>query len=352
MIRAAVFRVPLAVLMALAAWGCAAPPGDSAPAPPENPAPAPATLPAPDFELGDEQTHNKFSSVIPPVLRVPSGAVVRVRTKEATDGQLRHGSPLEDLARVEFEPIHPLSGPIAVEGAEPGDVLAVTLLDFVVEGWGWTAITPGFGFLGPEFPDPWLRTFDIPPGATSVAFDERIELELAPFAGVMGVAPSTAELLSTIPPRANGGNMDDPHLVAGTTVYFPVFVSGANFSIGDTHALQGQGEVCGTALEAPMTILLRLELLKGARPIEEPQYETDDYYAVTGFGTTLDEAARKATRYMIDWLVAEHGLSREEAYALCSLAGDLKIAETVDVPHMLVAMHMPKRIFRAPKQPA
>ena len=140
--------------------------------------------------------------------------------------------------------------------------------------------------------------------------------------------------------------MDDPHLVAGTTVYFPVFVEGALFSIGDTHAAQGLGEVCGTAIEAPMKILLRLEVLEGARPIQEPQYETEAYYATTGFAEDLDEAARKATRYMIDWLGAEHGLGRDEAYVLCSLAGELMIAETVDVPHMLVTMHMPKSIFR------
>ena len=140
--------------------------------------------------------------------------------------------------------------------------------------------------------------------------------------------------------------MDNRHLTAGTTVYFPVFVEGALFSIGDTHAAQGDGEVSGTALEAPMRIVLELNLQKGVRQLPEPQYETDDYYAVTAFATTVDEAARKATLYMIDYLVAEHGMDRVDAYVLCSLAGDLKIAELVDVPHVLVAMHMPKGIFR------
>jgi acetamidase/formamidase len=152
-------------------------------------------------------------------------------------------------------------------------------------------------------------------------------------------------MLSTIPPRANGGNMDNRHMTVGTTVYFPVFVEGALFSIGDTHAAQGDGEVSGTAIEAPMRIRYRVDVIEGGRPIQEPQYETEDYYAVTGFGTTIDEAARKATRYMIDYLEAEHGLTRVEAYVLCSLAGDLKISETVDVPHMLVSMHMPKAVL-------
>ena len=176
--------------------------------------------------------------------------------------------------------------------------------------------------------------------------DASIEVPLAPFPGVMGVAPDTDEMLSTIPPRANGGNMDDPNMTAGTTVYFPVFVEGALFSIGDTHAVQGHGEVAGTAVEAPMRVVYKIEVLKDARPIPEPQYETEDYYATTGFATTIDEAAKKATRYMVDYLVAERDMTRADAYMLCSLACDLKIAEVVDLPHMLVAMHVPKSIFK------
>ena len=161
----------------------------------------------------------------------------------------------------------------------------------------------------------------------------------------MGVAPATTDSLSTIPPRANGGNMDDPHLVVGTTVYFPVFVEGALFSIGDTHAAQGAGEVSGTAIEAPMRIVYEVNVIKGGRSIPEPEYETAETYAVTAFGETLDEAAKKATRYMIAYLVAERGLDRTDAYVLASLAGDLRIAEVVDVPHVLVTMHMPKSVF-------
>jgi len=162
----------------------------------------------------------------------------------------------------------------------------------------------------------------------------------------MGVAPDTDEMLSTIPPRANGGNMDDPNMTEGSTIYFPVFVEGALFSIGDTHAAQGHGEVCGTAIEAPMNIIYEVEVIKDGRTISEPQYETDEYYAVTAFAETTDEAAKKATRFMIDYLEDEKGMSRNDAYALLSLAGDLKIAEVVDVPHMLVSMHLPKDIFK------
>ena len=300
--------------------------------------------PEPQYHLSSDQTHNRFSSAIPPVLTVPSGAVIEVFTEEASDGQLTLSSTADDVATLDFDPIHPLTGPVYVEGAEPGDVLAVTLHEIELGDYGWTAVVPGFGFLADEFTEPFLKTFAFEEGQTVAQFSDDISIPLRPFPGVMGVAPATAEMLSTIPPRANGGNMDDPHLVEGTTAYFPVFVEGALFSIGDAHAVQGMGEVCGTAIEAPMRIVYEVNVLKD-RSIEEPQYEADDYYAVTAFGETIDEAARKATRYMIDYLVQTRGLSRSEAYALASLAGDLKIAEVVDVPHMLVAMHIPKGIF-------
>ena len=249
------------------------------------------------------------------------------------------------MRNLDFEPIHPLTGPVYVEGAEPGDVLAVTLHEIEIGAYGWSAIVPGFGFLADEFTEPYLKTFTIEEGQTAVEFAEGITIPLEPFPGVMGVAPDTDEMLSTIPPRANGGNMDDPNLVAGTTVYFPVFVPGALFSLGDTHAAQGLGEVCGTAIEAPMRIVYEVNVIKNQPHIKEPQYETDDYYAVTAFAETIDEAAKKATRYMIDHLVATRGMDRADAYVLASLAADLKIAEVVDVPHVLVTMHLAKSIF-------
>ena len=305
----------------------------------------------PDVVLTDGQTHTKFSAAIPPAARVASGAVVEAFTHEATGGQLHLGSSVEDLASLDFDRIHTLTGPVYVEGAAPGDVLAVTLLEVEPGDWGWTAVTEGFGFLDGEGIPLGLKTYAIDREAGSVAFTDGVRIPLAPFPGVMGVAPPPeAGVLSTIPPRANGGNMDDPHLVEGVTVYFPVFVEGALFSVGDGHAMQGLGEVCGTAVEIPMRIVYRVEVLKDARPIAEPQYETDEYYATTGFSTTIDEAAKKATRYMIEHIMAEHGLTETEAYMLCSLAGDLHIAETVDIPHMLVTMHVPKGIFRQPAE--
>lgn len=300
-------------------------------------------LPEPDYTLTSDQTHNRWSRNIEPVLKINSGEVVEISTEEATDGQLTIDSDTSDLMKLSFDPIHPLTGPIYINDAAPGDVIAVTLHKIEIGDWGWTAILPGFGFLADEFTEPHLRTFELA-GKNTLRFSEGIEIPLRPFPGVLGVAPDTDSLLSTIPPRANGGNMDDPNIIEGTTVYLPVFVEGALFSIGDAHAAQGLGEVCGTAIEAPMKFLVEIELLKGSS-IEEPQYENQEVYAVTAFATTIDEAAKKATRYMIDWLVKEKGLSRNDAYMLCSLAGDLKIAEVVDVPHMLVTMSIKKEVL-------
>lgn len=299
----------------------------------------------PDFVLTKDQSHDKFSRLIEPVVRVPSGSIVEAFTHEATGGQFRPGSTADALHAVDMDRVHTLTGPVYVEGAEPGDVLAVRLIELEPEDWGWMAVIPDFGFLAGEFDTTVLKIFALDKQKNEVEFADGIRIPLKPFAGVMGVAPDTDQMLNTIPPRANGGNLDDPNLVAGTTVYFPVFVKGGLFSIGDTHAVQGHGEVSGTAIESPMRIVYEISVIKGGRKIAEPQYETDTYYATTGFATTIDEAAKKATRYMIDYLVETKGLSREQAYMLASLAGDLKIAETVDVPHMLVTMHLPKHIF-------
>jgi acetamidase/formamidase len=301
----------------------------------------------PNFTLTRDHTHTKFSRAIPPAVRVPSGSVIEALTHEATGGQFSSDSTLDDLAAVDFDRVHTLTGPVYVEGAEPGDVLAVELLELEPADWGWMGVIPGFGLLSEDFGETTaFRTFPLNTTEGYVDFADGIRIQLAPFAGVMGVAPDTDEMLNTIPPRANGGNLDDPNLTAGTTVYFPVFVPGALFSIGDTHSVQGLGEVSGTAMESPMRIVYRISVIKGGRSIEEVQYEADAYYATTGFATTIDEAARKATRYMVDYLVETRGLSRVDAYMLCSLTGDLKIAESVDIPHMLVAMHLPKNIFK------
>ena len=299
----------------------------------------------PDYFLTADQKHNKFSKLIPPVLKVKSGSIIKAETHEASDQQLHSKANLDDLKNLSFDPIHPITGPVFVEEAKVGDILAVDLLEIEMHDYGWKAIVSGFGFLTDRFPNPKLNIHKIDKKNNTTLFNDKIKIPLNPFPGIMGVAPDTEEMLSTIPPRANGGNMDDPSLVVGTTVYFPVFVEGALFSIGDGHAVQGLGEVCGTAIEAPMTFTYRLRVIKNKPPILEPQYETEDYYAVTGFGTTIDLATKKAVNYMVDHLSNNYDISPEDAYMLCSLVGDLKIAEVVDVPNMLVTMHFPKSII-------
>lgn len=300
----------------------------------------------PDYVIGRGQEHFAFSRAIPAVIRVPSGAIVEVHTKEASNGLIRPGMTVEEYRAVEWpdEFGHPLAGPVFVEGAEPGDVLAVTLRDIELGNWGWTDTDPHWAYLGDELDGTYLKTYEFDEGTEYARFADDIAIPLKPFPGVMGVAPDTDEMLSTIPPRENGGNMDDPDIVEGTTVYFPIFVKGALFSIGDTHAAQGHGEVSGTAIEAPMRVTYEVNVLKDSRRITEPQYETDEFYAVTAFALTLDEAAKKATRFMINYLMEEHGLEQHEANMLCSVAADLKIAEVVD-GNVLVSMHIPKSLF-------
>ena len=300
----------------------------------------------PDYILSADQKHNKWSNQIEPVITVASGSVIQAETSEASDGQLHKNATLDDLINIDFGPIHPLTGPVYVEEAEVGDILAVDILKIDLHDYGWQAIVGGFGFLTDRFPNPKLSIHEIDKRNKTITFKDKVKIPLKPFAGVMGVAPNTSEMLSTIPPRENGGNMDDPSMVEGSTIYFPVLVKGALFSIGDAHAVQGLGEVCGTALEAPMTITYRLRVIKDGAPIKEPQYETDKFYAVTGFGSTIDIATKKAVNYMVDHLTANYDITGEEAYMLCSLVGDLKIAEVVDVPNMLVTMHFPKSILK------
>ena len=212
-------RAPLRRICGLTLIATACAPGGERTTSPSNDA-----VPEAQFTLPADNTHARWSRTIPPVLTVPSGAVVEVFTQEATGGQLSLESTLSDVAALDFDRIHALTGPVYVEGAQPGDVLAVTLHEIEVGDWGWAAIVPGFGFLADVFTEPYLKLFELGPGATHAVFNDRIRVPLAPFAGVMGVAPDTDSLLVTIPPRANGGNMDNRHMTAGTTVYFPVFV--------------------------------------------------------------------------------------------------------------------------------
>jgi len=298
--------------------------------------------------------HQVWDRAIEPVAEVEPGTELGFRVRDASDEQLGPDSTAADVAKLDFGRVNPVSGPIYVKGAQPGDALEVEILEFDASDWGWTAIIPGFGLLADEFDEPWLRISRVDTERRAVMFSERVALPYEPFPGTIGVAPPEPGAHSIVPPSRWGGNMDIKHLRAGTTLLLPVGVEGARFSVGDTHSAMGDAEVCGTAVETAMDITLRLSLRKGLG-LPAPQYhvpagemartQQSAYHVCTGVAPDLMEATRQATRALIDHLVAERGLDRQEAYALCSVAADLRIHEVVDAPNWMVGAFLPDDIF-------
>ncbi|WP_255169384.1 acetamidase/formamidase family protein [Natrononativus amylolyticus] len=303
----------------------------------------------------DRNIHNAWDNALDPVLTVEPGDVVRFECRDAVDRQVDVESGPEEFQNVSFDPVHPLTGPVAVEGAEPGDTLVVELLGFQHKGWGYTGFLPGemgLGLLPDEFPEADVHIWDLEGDVGH--FVNGIEVPLEPFPGTIGVAPAEAGEHETLPPRNVGGNMDVKHMTTGSTVYLPVAVEDALFSVGDCHAAQGDGEVCVTGIEAPMFVTARFGLEKD-REIDQPQFETsgpftptgrdERMYATTGIDDDLMEATKLAVLHMIDHLHEERGLTRGEAYILCSAAVDLKISEVVDAPNWIVTAYLPESIF-------
>ncbi len=349
--------------------------------------------------------HNRWHEAIPPVVVVASGDRVMLETRDALDGQITTATTVGDLLGVNLGVAHAMTGPVWVDGAEPGDLLEVRIEEVRAEPFGFTSQLPGFGFLRDLFTEPHLIRWDIAEGwATSVDLPG-VKIPGAPFMGVLGVAPSTAlretmiareaelsarggialppdasgaipadpdiaaSALRTIPPRETGGNLDIKQLTGGTTVYIPVYTAGALFSVGDAHFAQGDGEVCGTAIEMAGTFVGTLHLRKGEaarRNIRSVQYSREEYildprfqaprrfYATTGLSMRADGrqeseeatlAARNALLAMIDYLESERGYTRAQAYSICSVAVDLKISELVDVPNVVVSAVLPLDIF-------
>ncbi|KAK2595315.1 hypothetical protein QQS21_006971 [Conoideocrella luteorostrata] len=302
--------------------------------------------------------HLRWSKNILPVLNIRSGAEVDFELRDGFNNQITPTTKPSELPGLDPGQADPAFGPVAIEGAEPGDVLRVDILELKPAAYGWTAILPNFGLLSDEFPGPHLKVWDlstISDGYTE--FKPGIRVPTQPFLGVMGLAPSTDGELSTIPPYNWGGNIDCKHITAGSSLYLPVQTAGALFSCGDGHAAQGDGEVCGTAIETPMKARLRLTLEKNKPWVKSPHYLTSSEpktrassfrgqeYATVGIDANLLEATKKGLRGAIDWLVGEKGLGREDAYMLCSVVADLKIVEAVDMPHYAVACSIPLSIF-------
>ncbi|MEZ5825480.1 MAG: acetamidase/formamidase family protein [Geminicoccaceae bacterium] len=299
--------------------------------------------------------HLGWDNSLAPVKSVRPGETVHVETIDASGGQLDANSTLADLKALDFGKVNPVTGPLFIEGAKPGDAVAVTFLDFAPSGWGWTANIPGFGLLADDFPEAALHIWSYDTGlATPAAFAPMGKVPLKPFVGTIGLALAEAGLHSVVPPRRVGGNLDIRDNAKGTTLYLPVEVEGGLLSLGDTHAAQGDGEICGTAIESPMNVEIRIDLVKDAN-FPYPRLETTGpvtrhndekgYRIATGINEDLMQAARDAVRQMIDWLVKDTGMNPVEAYMLCSVAGDLRISEIVDMPNWVVSFYFPKVVL-------
>jgi acetamidase/formamidase len=307
--------------------------------------------------LDRRKVHYKWDNSLEPAIEVESGDVVHFQTEEVTDGQVRPGMPASALGSLDFNRLYPLAGPVYVQGAEPGDVLEVEILSLKTLDWGWAGILPGLGLLPEDFPDPYIRYFDLTNGSTT-ALRNDILIPIEPFCGTMGVAPDDDGMHAVLPPTKGGGNIDTRHLTAGTKLYLPVLVPGALFSAGDCHAAQGDGEVCVTGIECPMEFSLRFSVKKGGglKPWNyrfvtppgslQPRSDTKGYFVHTALGPDLMTNAKNAVRGVITWLVEEHGLSREDAYVLCSLAADLKISQIVDAPNWGVSAYLSLSVFQ------
>ncbi|KAL4259091.1 Formamidase [Pleurotus pulmonarius] len=279
-----------------------------------------------------QQNHLAWDKSIQPIVYVQSGEAVTFDCLDASNGQITPTSTASTISSLVFSQLDQVSGPVHVEGALPGDTLQVDVLKIETATWGWTGVIPGFGLLHDEFSEPALKIWELDTKNGFAWFDREkgIKIPLRPFPGEMGVAPGKDGAFSTIPPYNTGGNLDTKYLRAGSTLYLPIEAEGGLFSIGDGHAAQGDGEVCGTAIETPIQVTVRL---------------TEEYYCTTGIDANIEAATKAAVRYMIDYLVAEHQLDRTEAYMLCSVAGDLRLHEVVDMPNYVVGMMIPKSIF-------
>ncbi len=301
-----------------------------------------------------DRVHFTWDARHQPLLSIDSGDTVVVWTRDVSDNQITPASTAGAITILDWSRVYPLCGPFEVHGAEPGDTLAVELLDIHTQGWGWTGIIPGFGLLAERFTEPYLRVFDLSNGAVAL-LREDIAIPIEPFFGTMGVCPAGAKAQAVMPPGRFGGNLDTRQLTRGTTLYLPVQERGALFSCGDAHAAQGDGEVCVTGIEAPMYAALRFTLHKGRR-IPAPQFVTAGgltprvnqagFYGTTGVGPDLLQAAKEAVDAMVDHIAQTYSLPPVDAYVLASLCVDLKLSEVVDAGQYVVSALLPLAVFR------
>lgn len=308
-----------------------------------------------DHTIHRHQSHVGWDNSIPPLMTVAPGETAAFELPDASSDQISRTSTAADIGTLDFSLINPTAGPIHIDGAEPGDALKITIEAFEPSGWGWTANIPGFGLLADQFPDPALHIWSYDAASMAPAmYGPGGAVPLKPFCGTIGLALAAPGLHSVVPPRRVGGNMDVRDLALGVELYLPVEVPGALFSVGDPHAAQGDGEVCGVAIESPMSAAFSFDLVKDAN-LTFPRYTTpgpvtrhldaEGYEVTTGIGPDLMDGARAAVSGMIDLLCARHGMAAVEAYMLCSVAGDLRISEIVDQPNWVVSFYFPRVVL-------
>jgi acetamidase/formamidase len=305
----------------------------------------------PKQHVPSDRTNFGLSHEFEPIARIAPGEEVIVDVLEASSGQLTPESTAADLPRIEIERTNPGTGPIWVEGAKPGDVLQIDMLEVETDAWGWTAVSPGFGLLD-DAPEDWLYIWRL--SRTHASFVRGITVPVEPFCGLIAVAPAEPGVHWDAP-RPIGGNLDIKQLRSGSSLFLPVEVEGALLTVGDAHAAQGDGEICGCAIECSATVQLRVALRRDLR-LQTPEFDTPagvereslqraGYHVTTGLGSDLRAAARASVQRMIEWLQAARDLSFAEAYALCSVCVDLRISEIVNDPTWIVSAFMPKDIF-------
>lgn len=298
-------------------------------------------------------TTSRWDNSLPPRLTIAPGDTVKIEMRDASNGQARPDMTGAEWAQIDFTQIHGLTGPIAIEGAEPGDQLAIEILDFAHEGWAFTSIIPGLGLLDTEFSEAYFHVWEL--DATQTRSMPGLTLDLAPFCGIIGVQRAETGAFRTRPPGAFGGNMDVKHLTAGAKLFLPVANPGAGLCAGDSHAAQGDGEVCINGMEAPMTVRLKVDLIK-SRPLAGPYALTSGTqisprYAAKPFHTFIESdenprvACQRVVRRAMDYLMERVGHTREQAYVTCSVVLDLKVSQLVNVPTTTIAGYLPEAIF-------
>jgi acetamidase/formamidase len=304
-----------------------------------------------EHDIDPTRVHHAWDNTLQPTLRIDSGDVVSYDLRMAGYGQVGEGATFSETT-FDFETLYHLLGPVYVDGARPGDTLRIDILDLKPGAWGWCAILPNLGTLPDHFPEPYLRTFNLR-ARDYAELPGGVQVPLAPFLGTMGTHPDSPAVAGVFPPHKGGGNIDTRHLTAQSTLWLPVWCEGALFSCGDPHAVQGDGEVCVAALECDMRARLRFTVER--RSITAPYFRTAGaltpkvdaagYYGAMGIADDLMEGTRKAVLAMVDWIADAYGLKREDAYMLCSLAGDLKILEVVDAGMWNVGLTVPVSVF-------